>query len=666
VDTVIPADEWPGGWDGGVERLLAEHGGDLLDWATRSLEQACSALDRVARESSGSAFAQLDGSARGTVFGAVMDAGGPTAAALEDLITVCLQGFYGGTSEPAGWAMVGFTPEPSLGGLDPDPLTGIQPSALQEDYDVIIVGAGAGGGVAAAELAASGRRVLLVERSRPMRDRELRGNHLQGKRLQLYDVIAGPGAGNPRVLEHADGTSEILAGEGSGADYALVAMTLGGGTRVWQGMSWRFYEEDFAMASTYGVPHDSTLADWPFGYDELAPYYDRVEWELGVAGDASSAMARRTPRKLPYPMPPLPHERGAEELSRAADRLGWSASPIPFAINSVERDGRAACIRCPQCVGHTCPVNAKNGTHNTFIPRALATGNCDLLLNAQAIRVEHDGSGTATGVRLVIDAGDVPVERVVRARQVVLSAGAIETPRLLLASGLGNEWVGRNHHTHGISSASARSGPDVKTSLGPGHSVATVDFVHRDREGWGGGVIFDAPPMYPLEKAIYGRSLPGVGWGADHKSWMRTTGPLLGALSMVQEIPHVASRVTLDPVVRDRWGMPVARLRGEAHPASREAASYVAARCVEWLRAAGGRDITSFAFPGGARGAEHSAGTVRLAADPAMGACDERGRLFGCSNVFVADASLHTTNGGFNPGLTAMANALRVAASMPT
>ena len=75
-------------------------------------------------------------------------------------------------------------------------------------------------------------------------------------------------------------------------------MALGGGTRVWQGMAWRFMPEDFAMASTYGVPEGSTLADWPFGYDELAPYYERAEWEIGVSGEEGPLTAR-TPRVGP-------------------------------------------------------------------------------------------------------------------------------------------------------------------------------------------------------------------------------------------------------------------------------------------------------------------------------------------------------------------------------
>ena len=497
------------------------------------------------------------------------------------------------------------------------------------EYDVIVVGAGAGGGVAAAELTAHDAHVLLIDRARPMKTAELRSNHLQGKRMQAYDPTAGPGAGNPRLLELADGSTTVLRGEGDGAEYGLVAMTLGGGTRLWQGMSWRFYEEDFAMASTYRRPEGSTLTDWPINYGDLAPYYDRVEWELGVSGDADSDISRRTPRSRPYPMPALPTDEVRIALSSSAASLGWKASPVPFSINSLPRDGRPACVGCGQCVGHACPVNAKNGTQNTFIPRALATGRCDLLLSAQVTAIVHDGRGTASAVQVSVSLPDGVHVREIRARRIVIAAGAVETPRLLLSSGLGNDWVGRNHHTHGIAGATALRGPRFEPRRGPGTSVASVDWVHRDGLAWGGGVIFDAPEMYPYTKALVGRSAAGHPWGLEHKQWMREVGSLLGTTSMVQEIPDESSRVSIDSRLKDRNGMPVARLRGDAHPATREAVDFMRERCIEWLEASGGRDILGHAYYAAPQGAEHSAGTTRMANDPADGACSPQGQLFG-------------------------------------
>ncbi len=140
-----------------------------------------------------------------------------------------------------------------------------------------------GGGVAAGVLAEGGAKVLLVERAPVHTNAELRGDHIRGKRAGLGQPTASPGPGHPRMIVQPDGSIRDVPSVEHGT-WGLNAMTLGGGTRVWQGMSWRFMPEDFAMASTYGVPDGSSLTDWPFGYDELAPYYERAEWEIGVSG----------------------------------------------------------------------------------------------------------------------------------------------------------------------------------------------------------------------------------------------------------------------------------------------------------------------------------------------------------------------------------------------
>src|SRR5690606_21461256 len=171
----------------------------------------------------------------------------------------------------------------------------------------------------------------------------------------------------------------------------------------------------------------------------------RAEWELGVSGE-EGAPTSRTRRTRGYPMPAMGTEPARELLAASAEKLGWGWGPIPLSINSVPHDGRPACVRCPQCVGHACPVNAKNGAHNTLLARAVADGAHDLQ-DAEAIEV-RDGSGSAQ-VTVMVDAStDHAREVTVRAEVVLVSAGAVETPRLLLASGLGNEWLGQGLHDH--------------------------------------------------------------------------------------------------------------------------------------------------------------------------------------------------------------------------
>ena len=175
--------------------------------------------------------------------------------------------------------------------------------------------------MAAQTLAAAGRSVLVLERARALSNSSLRGDHLHGKRNAVYDSVAGPGRGHPRIAARDDGGEAVVDGDGDAWAYGLNAYAFGGGTRLWQGMAWRFFPEDFRMATVYGNPEGATLADWPIGYDEMEPYYTLAEWELGVAGE-EGALTARTPRSKGYPMPAMGTEPARELLAGAAG--GWA------------------------------------------------------------------------------------------------------------------------------------------------------------------------------------------------------------------------------------------------------------------------------------------------------------------------------------------------------
>jgi len=662
VDRVVPADAWPGGWDGGVGAYLVE--------AEADLHATLPALERLRERLDREGFAELDATAQDAVLAALGEDAEP-AADLDVLVRLCWEGYYAtrrsaadrarGDGWPAGLSMIGFRDLPE--GTEPVETTlpeATPAEQIRPHYDVVVVGSGPGGGVAAQVLAQAGRSVLVLERARPARNADLRGDHLHGKRNAVHRSVVGPGPGFPRVAVD-DSTGEVrerVVEDDDAWAYGLNADALGGGTRLWQGMAWRFFPEDFAMASTYGNPDGATLADWPVTYDELEPYYSRAEWELGVSGE-EGPLTGRTRRSRGYPMPPMGGEPARDLLVGAAQGLGWQAGAIPLALNSVPASGRPACVRCSSCVGHACPVDAKNGSHNTFLPRALATGGVDLVMDAEAVAVHDDPAGAS--VEVMTGCSGTPVARTVRADVVVVAAGAVESARLLLASGLGNEHVGRHLHDHRFVSLRAQVDRPVKNGLGPGHSVATLDHVHASTIPWGGGVLVDLMSVLPLTSALD----PGPGvprWGAAHKEWMRSGRPYaFGVFGMGQEIPSATSGVTLASV-RDRWGRPGARLRKTTHAASTEVEDGLAEHGTRWLEAAGARGIHRHRGPATASAAgEHSCGTLRMSADPASGATDPYGRLWGASRVVVCDSSLHPTNGSVNPTLTIVANALRVA-----
>jgi choline dehydrogenase-like flavoprotein len=661
VDRVIPADAWPGGWEGGVGSYLADSEAELR-WALPGLARLVDELRRRC-------FAVAEPDEQDRV---LADISMPQALAadFEALTRLCWEGFYASRTSAAdrgheqswsaGLAMIGFREVPDgVTPVEPELPPATPPSRLRAHYDAVVIGSGPGGGVAAQTLALAGHSVLVVERARPVSNAGLRGDHLHGKRNALYRSVVGPGPGHPRIAASnaGQGRERLVDGDGDVWAYGLNAYAFGGGTRLWQGMAWRFFPEDFEMARVYGNPDGATLADWPIRYDELEPYYTRAEWELGVAGD-EGGLTERTPRSKGYPMPPMGTEPARELLADAAERLGWSWGPVPLAINSVPAAGRAACVRCSSCVGHACPVDAKNGAHNTFLPRALATGNAEIVFDAEAVGV-RDGPGGAS-VDVMTDCSGEPLLRTLRADVVVVAAGAVESARLLLASGLGNEQLGRHLHDHRFVSLRGEVDEPVKNGLGPGHSIATLDHVHAGSIPWGGGVIVDLMSVLPLTSASdpIGDVAP---WGAGHKRWMRERRPFaFGTFGMGQEIPSKGSAVTLARVT-DRWGKPGARLRKSVHPASLEVEAGLADYGARWLHAAGARGVRRQVRGATAAAAgEHSCGTARMSDDPTTGATDRYGRLWGSHRVVVCDSSLHPTNGSVNPTLTIVANAMRV------
>ena len=536
-------------------------------------------------------------------------------------------------------------------------------------YDAIIIGTGAAGGIVACVLAEAGKHVLLLERGPFLSFADVGRDHLRNQRLAIYGHNAGPElAGNPRVFVDPFGHSRIV--KPYELDYHNNAACVGGGTRVYGAQAWRFHPDDFRMASKYGVPDGSSLADWPISYEMLEPFYERAEWELGAAGDGES-IQHQIPRKRNYPLRPVGPSPQTVALQNAARQLGWVTTPVPLLINTEPFGGRAACISCKYCVGFACPTDAKSGTQNTVIPRALATGNCELKTATIAQAVETDERGNVTGVSYLENTSGETRRQTARAKTVIVSAGAIESARLLLNShsplhpaGLGNEYdqVGRNLQGHLYPRAYGISPTKVFDGVGPGVTIATTQFNHDNPGIVGGGMLADDFIKPPID--FWYDSLPPdlPRWGIHNKRFMRENYTrVMHVRGPVQDISNPEGRVTVDATVRDKWGIPVARLSGTTHPTTVEAAEFMRERGEEWLRASGCEKVWSTQPGLILSGRQHQAGTCRMGNDPQSSVTDQWGRVHNHDNLFVVDGSLHVTNGGFNPVLTIMALAFRSA-----
>jgi choline dehydrogenase-like flavoprotein len=451
----------------------------------------------------------------------------------------------------------------------------------------------------------------------------------------------------------------------SDGSYSNNAACVGGGTFSYGAMAWRFMEQDFRMRSTYGAVDGSTLEDWPIRYADLEPYYEKAEWELGVSGD-DSGNPFKAPRRRPLPMPPLPHGREHQVLLPAAKRLELHPFDIPMLRNTVPYNGRRSCMRCRWCVGFACEVNARTGTHNTVIPTALATGDCELRTGCMTREILLEDRGRATGVAYY-DARDRLQRQT--ADLVIVCGGAVESARLLLntkhrlfPNGLGNRYdqVGRNFQGHTYTGANGLFDFDTFDDLGPGASIAICDYNHGN-PGLAGGAML-ANEFIRLPYQFMGSVPPSVPrWGQAHKDFVRSAyRRTINVMGPVQEMPVADARVQVDPRVKDRWGIPVARLSGARHPHTLEIGYYIADKAEAWLKEAGAVQTWKRSLSRSLSGGQHQAGTCRMGADPKTSVVNANCRVHEVENVYVVDASVHVTNGGFNPVLTILANAYRV------
>jgi choline dehydrogenase-like flavoprotein len=525
--------------------------------------------------------------------------------------------------------------------------------------NAVIIGAGAAGGIVAKELSAAGLTVVLLERGKWYTFGDNYDDELHSQRTQVLGAAHGPDdARNPRVRLNSDGSKRIVRPSEGG--YGHVAACVGSGTLSYGAMGWRFMPQDFQMKTIYGCPEGSTLDDWPITYDQLEPCYERAEWEIGVAGD-DSQNPFAPPRKRPQPMPPFPYNKEARTIEAAAKRLGYHPFPIPMLRNSRPRHGRPQCIHHRSCVGFACPVNAKNGTQNTVIPTALATGNCELRTDCVVSRILLNNKGRATGVQY-FDRDDQ--QQTQTADIVVVAASATETARLLLNSksklfpnGAGNntDWVGRNLQGHAYTGAYGLFDQELYEEAGPGACIALCDFNHGN-DGFIGGAML-ANEFTRMPYLFTGRRPPGAArWGQDHKDFQRRNFKRVASVKgPVQEIPNFDARVDVDPDVKDHWGIPVARISGSRNKLDIECGQFIAKKAEGILKEAGATE-TWLSVPGsGVSGGQHQAGTCRMGNDRKTSVTNKYGQVHDIDNLLIADGSLNVTNGGFNPSLTIMA-----------
>ncbi|HEX6134031.1 MAG TPA: GMC family oxidoreductase [Longimicrobiales bacterium] len=526
--------------------------------------------------------------------------------------------------------------------------------------DFVIVGSGAAGGILAKELASAGHSVVVLEQGPWRRAQDFRHDELGN---WIFNALLPSTQDHPQTFRRS---AEEQAQVAQSTPPVLYSAGVGGSSVHFTANFWRFRPVDFRERSLLGAIPGTGFADWPITYEELEPYYTRVDWEIGVSGAPGPS---DPPRSRPYPLPPMPVKSSGALLEAGATKLGLHAQPAPLAILSRPFNGRNACVHCGWCMGYGCEMDAKSSTLAAVIPQAVATGNCEIRPESTVLRVETDAAGRATGV---VYADIDGTERRQSARAVILAANGAETPRLLLlstspqfpdglanSSGLVGKYMMWNAHADAFAA--------FEHPLNEYKSVQVTRIIHdfydsdpaRGYYGGGGldGRLFTGPLLFSL----IGLPPDEPQWGQEYKNRLREyyTRTMQVACAGTS-LPVETNTITLDPDVKDAFGRPALRVTYRDHPDDLKNITFLQERAREIMEAAGAQRVWTPPVAESTIGA-HLLGTCRMGDDPRTSVVDANHRAHDVPNLFICDGSSFVTSGRGQPTMTIMALAFRAA-----
>ncbi|MGD2083833.1 MAG: GMC family oxidoreductase [Chromatiales bacterium] len=541
-------------------------------------------------------------------------------------------------------------------------------------HDVVVVGSGAGGGAAAWALTRHGLSVLVLEAGPafdPFSDYPLSSSDWEQHQFPEKEGSQGrhtfapmqtlePRWENLRSWSRQSGP--MVRGERRRVHGYRHVRGVGGTTLHFTGEAHRLHPRAMKMHEAFGV-----AADWPFEYADLEPYYCLAEKVVGVAGPAGD---EQRPRSEPYPLPAHELSYASQQLAAGCRKLGLSWVANSLAALSEPYDGRPACNYCGNC-NRGCPRTDKGSVDVTFLRQALATGRCSLEPRCLVTQIEAGGDDRVAAV--IYRDGTGNVQRT-PAEVLILACGAVETPRLLLASksrhapdGLANEegLVGRHFmETLSWASSGLHPGPLGSHRGLPSDSICW-DYNAPDAvPGEIGGCRFSSSVaevdlLGPINYAARVVS----GWGRSHKRAMREVfGNVLSVGAIGESLPNPESYVDLDPEETDASGVPLARIHSFLPEPELRRLDFMARKSREILKASGVPQILEEYGTYDTFNATHVFGTCRMGIDPRDSVVDPHSGSHRWRNLFVMDASVFPSSGGGEaPSLTIEAVAIRSA-----
>jgi len=551
---------------------------------------------------------------------------------------------------------------------------------MSRDFDVCVIGSGAGAGPIIWSLANAGYSVVVLEKGPYLQTKDffkdernccLRNNYKPDLRDEPHIVEEEDDDGN----WHAQNTHH------SGTNF-WNGNLVGGSSNFMSGFFHRLKPVDFRLLSSFGPVEGADVMDWPISYDDLEPYYTKVEQVIGVSGKVSKHPHQEPRSTQDFPYPPTREHPVANLIDKASKELGYHAIATPRAILPQAGLGRHGCSYSGYCGAYGCATGAKGSARAALIDQAVATGRVQVRPYSMARRIKTNARGQITAVEYFNKQGQ---KKQVDARIYVVACQAIETARLLLNSsgakhenGLGNrnQLIGKNLLFAGGGSGSGRLvyskmkkekveqlkefGTFVNRAIqdwyviddpdfGPPQKGGTIDFVHMHPN-----------PVVRATRQIYGQD--GLIWGKDLKRKLERhfiDSRYLKIEAFCDWMPNNNCHVTLDAKTRDKWNLPVAKVRTGYHVQNLQVGWYLASRGANVLKQMGAENVISFAAA--KPPTNLMAGGCRFGNDPATSVLDADCRSHEIDNLFVSDGSFMPTGGSVPYTWTIYANSFRVA-----
>jgi choline dehydrogenase-like flavoprotein len=552
---------------------------------------------------------------------------------------------------------------------------------MDRDFDVCIIGSGAGGAPVALTFARAGRSVLVLEKGPWFSERDFYKDELACCRRSVYTPKL---ADEQHVIEELDDSGDWVgeATSDSGWDF-WNGNCVGGSSNFMSGFFYRLKPIDFRLLSEFGPIDGANIADWPIGYDDLERYYTQVETEVGISGrvvDHPFAEPRST---YDFPYPPTREHPIAERIDRACRNLGLQPLPTPRAILPRANGRRRGCEYSGFCGSYGCSSGAKGSARAALLDRAVVTGNCEIRPHAKVHKLLSGAQGQVIAAEYFDAEGRA---RQVDAKYFVVACQAIETSRLLLAS------TGPRH-PNGLANRSGQVGRNLLFSAG---GAGTGEFVYAAMKGDAAAALRQRGPFvnrnlqdwYYIDDEIFGGRAKGglvdlllrhpnpigrarsLKWDEDDNLvWGRPLQRQLKSLFTDSQylryeifcdwLPTDDCFVALDSEVRDQWATPVAKVRVGYHEHDLKVGRYINERAIEVLKAMGAENVRSNVS--GTPPTNLVAGGCRFGDNPQTSVLDKDCRAHDVENLYVTDGSFMPTGGSVPYTWTIYANAFRVA-----